>query len=193
MLKHTPKSTPAKVTTSPQPYIVKRTATGPVRTATVTSTVVTKTISPAGQSHAQRVIISPSSVAPPHMQQTTTIHKVPMTQQQRPMSVVSPPKKQVVVDLTDEDDMASKVKVAQQQPKPSSVAPAVLNGNIPALVAIPSSSATKPTTKYVMVQQMSSATNGQLPKSMPNKYGTSNRIKSNFFISCVCPSFFCVL
>ncbi|XP_055702217.1 activating transcription factor 7-interacting protein 1 isoform X3 [Phlebotomus papatasi] len=164
VLKHTPKPPQTKII-SPQPYVVKRTA---VRTSTITSTVVTKTVSPAGQTQ-QRVILTPSSAAQQHAQQSQSIHKVTMAPQQRSPTVVSPPKKQVVVDLTDEDD-SNKAKAVLQQTK-SSVSQTLINGGIPALVAIPSSaSSSKPSsTKYVMVQQMQ-ATNGQLAKTMPNKY-----------------------
>ncbi|XP_055688254.1 activating transcription factor 7-interacting protein 1 isoform X2 [Lutzomyia longipalpis] len=167
VLKHTPKPTNKVVTPPQQPYVVKRTA---VRTSTVTSTVVTKTVTPASQTHQQRVIISPSTVAPSQQQSPQQpLHKVTL-QPQRAMSVLSPPKKQqVVVDLTDEDDNAKATKLGPQQPK-TSVPQTLLNGNIPALVAIPSSSSSKSTAKYVMVQPVA-ATNGQLPpKTMPNKY-----------------------
>ncbi|XP_059613382.1 uncharacterized protein LOC132259670 isoform X2 [Phlebotomus argentipes] len=162
VLKHTPKPPPVKII-QPQPYVVKRTA---VRTSTITSTVVTKTVSPAGIQ--QRVVLSPSVSA--HSQQSPTAHKVPVQSQQRSPTIATPAKKQqVVVDLTDEDDSKAKVKIPTTQ--------SLLNGGIPALVAIPSSSSNSktPPTKYVMVQQMA-ATNGQLSKTMPLKYG--NRIKN---------------
>ncbi|GAB0100730.1 hypothetical protein DMENIID0001_168160 [Sergentomyia squamirostris] len=163
-----PLKPPQKIVPAPQnAYVVKRTALA--RTSTVTSTVVTKSATMAGQPQ-QRVNMAPASSM---SSQQSQMHKVAVPPTRSPQSVISPAKKQqVVVDLTDEDERPKPLSVVKPA---SSSATTLLNGGLPALVAIPSSTTNKSTTtKYVMVQQVNS-TNGQMSKPMPNKYG--NRIQ----------------